>query len=273
MLHNFIEEEVSFRLSYVEFREREIMMKVVYDEKYAETYISDPAAAAGRMECIFEAIKEHVTWIKPAAASEEDLKLVHSPSHIDTVKENGPYEHALLAVGGAIRSSEIALQGEPCFGLIRPPGHHASPDSPWGFCYFNNIAISLQHLREKNAIKRALIVDFDAHYGDGTANIFAPISEVSYYHPPKGHEQAPNEISKYLRTESNYDILALSAGFDRHEKDWGGSLKTEDFRTIGRLAREFAERICEGKRYAVLEGGYNQDVLGKNVLAFLQGFE
>jgi acetoin utilization deacetylase AcuC-like enzyme len=65
--------------------------------------------------------------------------------------------------------------------------------------------------------------------------------------------------------------MAVSAGFDRHERDWKGMLKTEDCRAIGKLVKETAERVCQGRRYAVLEGGYNHDVLGTNVKAFLEG--
>ena len=51
----------------------------------------------------------------------------------------------------------------------------------------------------------------------------------------------------------------------------GGLLTTEDYQTIGKLVKEFSERVCEGRRYGVLEGGYNHDVLGRNVRAFLDG--
>ncbi len=70
-----------------------------------------------------------------------------------------------------------------------------------------------------------------------------------------------------------FQILAVSAGFDRHLNDWGGLLKTEDYRAIGRLIKEAALRVCEGRRFFVLEGGYNRAVLGSNIKAFLEGFK
>jgi len=178
-----------------------------------------------------------------------------------------------LAVGGAIKASEIALEDKPAFGLIRPPGHHASPNSSWGFCYFNNVAISIEKLRRLGKIDGAVIVDIDLHYGDGTANVFQGVSEVAYFHPDAWNRLAfLDEISRFLAARKDkIDIVAVSAGFDRHEQDWGGMLKTEDYRVIGRMIREFAERLCSGRRYAVLEGGYNHAVFGKNVRALLEG--
>jgi len=67
-------------------------------------------------------------------------------------------------------AAELAIEGKPSFGLIRPPGHHASPDSCWGFCYFNNIAIAIRRLIDEGRVKKALIIDFDLHFGDGTFN-------------------------------------------------------------------------------------------------------
>lgn len=108
------------------------------------------------------------------------------------------------------------------------------------------------------------------HYGDGTANIFASKPEVSYYHMPGGsREEQLEKLSDYLASNRGYEILALSAGFDRHEEDWGGILRTKDYEDIGKMIRDSTERECDGRRYAVLEGGYNHSVLGKNVKALL----
>lgn len=249
-------------------------MKVVYHETYREVYTSDPAAAEGRIECIYAELENRFEFVEPVPAREADLKLVHTPSHIDSVKKLRLFPIALLAVGGAIRASELACAGEPAFGLIRPPGHHASPDRSWGFCYFNNLAISVEKLRREGKIRSVFILDFDLHFGDGTARIFEADAEVSYYHVPSGDRARQLEaLSDYLRTAKKYDLVAVSAGFDRHVEDWGGTLETEDYEEIGRLIRRYAEKTCGGRRYAVLEGGYNHHVLGKNVRAFLEGMK
>jgi acetoin utilization deacetylase AcuC-like enzyme len=251
-------------------------LKVVYHERFTEVYSSDPASQPGRIESIYNELQGSFDFVKPEPAREKDLLLVHGKSHIEYTRIHPLlYEIASLAVGGAIKASEIALKGEPAFGLIRPPGHHASPNSSWGFCYFNNIAISIEKLRRKGKIKKAAIVDIDLHFGDGTTNFFGGVSEVMYFHPDAGSSQAfIDEISRFLAAiKDEIDIIAVSAGFDRHEQDWGGTLKTIDYFIIGKMIKEFAENTCDGKRFAVLEGGYNHAVLGKNVQSFLEGIK
>jgi len=249
-------------------------MKVIYDDRYQTVYSSDPASAPGRVESICDELQGDFEFVEPKPAKEEDILLVHSLRHVDSVKTHKlVYETALLAVGGATKASQIAMQSEPAFGLIRPPGHHASRDSSWGFCYFNNVAVAIEKLRLETRIKRALIVDIDLHYGDGTANIFASSPNVVYFHPEGASRQAYlDNLSKFLEGHhESFDILALSAGFDRHEYDWGGLLKTQDYQAIGMMAKEVTDSKCNGRIFAVLEGGYNHSVLGKNVRALLEG--
>ena len=248
-------------------------MKVIFHKRFYEVYTSDPAAAPGRMEPMVKALEKEFEFVEPEPASERDLERVHGRQHIQSIKsEPIVYEIGLLAAGGAILAAEMAFEGQPAFGLIRPPGHHASPHSCWGFCYFNNIAIAIKRLISEKKIKSALILDFDLHYGDGTANTFSGSSEVSYFHPESNdRESFLKEVQRCLQTERPYDIIAVSAGFDRHEEDWGGLLKTEDYLSIGRWVKEFSLKKCQGRRFGLLEGGYNHSVLGSNVRSFLQG--
>ncbi|RLI82456.1 histone deacetylase family protein [Archaeoglobales archaeon] len=243
-------------------------MKIVFDESFLDVYTSDPAASPGRLESILQEIQDY-EFVKPEPSSDEDVLLVHTPGHLEFVK-NMPriYELAILAAGATIKASRIAFN-EPAFALTRPPGHHASPNSSWGFCYFNNIAISVRKLIAEGKIDKAVIVDFDLHFGDGTDNTFAEDERVEYFHMPGGEV---NSISDFLKGE-DYDIIAVSAGFDKHRDDWGRYLETEDYTEIGKIIKEFSEEKCEGRRYAALEGGYVTSVLGRNVRAFIEGFK
>jgi acetoin utilization deacetylase AcuC-like enzyme len=95
---------------------------------------------------------------------------------------------------------------------------------------------------------------------------------VSYFHPEGTRREGfLEETKRFLQTERPYEMIAVSAGFDRHEEDWGGLLKTEDYFMIGKWAKEASLKRCQGKRFGVLEGGYNHSVLGRNVESFLQG--
>ena len=251
-------------------------MRVVYDKRYAGVYAHDPAAEPGRMEAICRALEGTYEFEEPPSATDADLRLCHTQKHIEYVKEHSPsaYTTGKLAVGGALKAAELAHDGEPSFGLIRPPGHHASPNSCWGFCYFNNMAISISKLLKEGKIKKAVVLDIDLHYGDGTANIFSGSPDVSYYHPEGYNREGYMEtLSRDLEKRENYDIIAISAGFDRHENDWGRLLKTEDYVRIGELVKEHSLRNCDGRRYGLLEGGYNHDVLGDNVKALLEGLK
>ena len=243
-------------------------MKIVFHEIFRGVYDYDPAAAKGRIDCIYDELAGSYEFVEPQPAAESDLLLVHEQSHVDYVKKKDViYDVAILAAGGAILASDLAVKGEPAFALIRPPGHHASSNSSWGFCWFNNIAIAVARQRLQGAVNKVAIADIDLHFGDGTDNIFQETPEVSYY-----HLYSIDGLEKYLALNKDCDLVAVSAGFDMHVEDWGFILKTKDYATIGKMVANHARKYCGGRFFAVLEGGYNQRVLGKNVKALLDGF-
>ena len=232
---------------------------------------------------------------EPEPASEEDLLRVHTPEHLERVKNrefydpDSPryeniYEYARLSAGGAL----LAMR-ERGFSLMRPPGHHAGPQRVAGFCYFNNLAVAV-----KASGKKTLIVDIDGHHGDGTQAIFLGDPSVVFLslhsspnYPGTGlhHEQnclnypLPFRCGEevYLRTleqaltavdREGIEQLAISAGFDTYERDPLASLglTTQSYRRLGQLLAEL-----ELPTFAVLEGGYDPEALGPNIHAFLQG--
>lgn len=124
------------------------------------------------------------------SASEKDLLLVHSDEYVKFVKSysasgggflgdstymtSSTFEVAGLAVGSAIQAAELVLSGQysAAMAIVRPPGHHAGVDKYRGFCIFNNIAVLARYLQKKKGISKIMIIDWDAHAGDGTMEIF-----------------------------------------------------------------------------------------------------
>jgi len=244
-------------------------MKVIFHEDFYEVYTSDPAAAAGRLEAVMDVVESRLDFIRAEAASEADIAAVHTQAHIDHVKGQGLYPIAALAAGGAIQVATLGLK-EPAFGLIRPPGHHASSNASWGFCYFNNMAVAIERLKRANMIESAYILDIDLHFGDGTENILGDKGYVTVHNCAAGSRDAYMDEVADEMARCEADMIGISAGFDNHEEDWGGTLATDDYREIGRLVRAAARRYGGGC-FAILEGGYNHQVLGHNVLALVEG--
>ncbi|MFX1327890.1 MAG: histone deacetylase family protein [Promethearchaeota archaeon] len=256
-------------------------MKIVFHEKYLNSeYAWDPAASAGRLEGIMNLISQNDEYeiITPKAATEEDILRAHTSRHFQNIKRDKLlFELASLAAGGAILAAEEGYNGNPTFAVIRPPGHHASADSCWGFCYFNNISISLLKLYSEKKIRSAFVLDFDLHTGDGNINILTNRDDdfrVKILNPySSGRTGYIKEVRAYMEDLRDIDIFVASAGFDEGIEDWGHKLYPEDYTELGRLMKEYSEKLCKGKRYALLEGGYNHSVLPKNVDSFCQGLK
>ena len=142
-------------------------VKIVYHPLMQEHYDRTPAGASGRLDSAVEILGTHPDYefVEARPATEEEILRAHGTRTLDSVKHDYDstragllYKMATLAAGGSIMAADIAVQGEPSFGLVRPPGHHASGDSYWGFCYFNNIAVSQLHLRANGLIESAYIM-------------------------------------------------------------------------------------------------------------------
>lgn len=248
-------------------------MKVVYHPLYATDYPTASVESPERVEVIRRELEGRFPFLEPEPAREEDVLLVHTRRLLEEVKATADlYQVALLAAGGAIKAAELAAGGEMAFGLIRPPGHHASPDHHWGFCFFNNMAIAVERLIRRGKAERVLVIDIDLHYGDGTANFFSGREDVVVVNVQEEDRGRFLEgVEEALEGSFPYDLVALSAGFDRYRLDWGGTLEGEDFRAIGEMVSRKVREVCPGRVFALLEGGYYLPDLGQNVLRFLEG--
>lgn len=244
-------------------------------------------------------------WIKPRAATDEELLRAHSKEHVDLVgSPRGDFDldtpayrkidiYARQSAGAAIEAARAALRGERAFSLNRPPGHHATRDRAMGFCFYSNIAIAALDALT-NGAERVAIWDFDAHHGNGTEAIvahheqirFASIHQFPAY-PGTGAKSFAN-IDNYPVTPGTPredhvevceralkrlvafkpDLLLVSAGFDAYARDplVQMTLEREDFATFGEWLRKI-----DIKTAAVLEGGYSDD-LPKLIDAFLSAW-
>ena len=129
--------------------------------------------------------------VAPREATVDELLRVHSREHIErmeaesergrgdagggyTPMDGRSYGLALLSAGSALTALELVLAGETqtAHAMLRRSGHHASRDSGYGFCIFNNCAIAATAAREQFGLDRVAIVDIDAHHGNGTEAIF-----------------------------------------------------------------------------------------------------
>lgn len=249
-------------------------LQVIYHKLYLTDYPTASCETPDRVSSIMRVLREHYPVLTPSPAADEDVLLVHTPSILKDVKRDPElYAAAAMAAGGALLAGELASRGEPSFAAIRPPGHHASPGSHWGFCFFNNVAIAIEKLMQRRVISQALVLDIDLHFGDGTDNFFTDRRGVVVANiQDNTRERFLENVDRALGS-NEYDIIAISAGFDRHQDDWGGTLRTEDYFSIGRSVRDHALARCDGRYFAVLEGGYNTAVLGENALALCQGME
>jgi len=249
-------------------------MKIFFHRDFLAHYAFDPAAEPGRLEPSIAALEKEYPLIEPRAAAQDEILRVHTGRHWQFVAEDELLLHtALLAAGATIEAAETTFRGAHAFALCRPPGHHASADSSWGFCYFNNIAVAVRHLLHHGRIGSALIVDFDLHYGDGTASIFRGEDRVKFWHCRESSRLRYLELLEKDLQDKEADLVAVSAGFDRGVNDWGGMLTGEDYNTIGKLLANFAREKSGGRLFAALEGGYNAQALAKNIMAFIKGLE
>lgn len=207
---------------------------------------------------------------------------------------------ALHAVGAVLEAVAAVMDksAQNAFCAVRPPGHHAHAAKGGGFCLFNNIAIGARAALRRHGLARVAVVDFDVHHGDGTQDIawddpgfFYASTHQSPLFPGSGREDEKGAFGNIVnvplcaasggaaaRAALTYKIMPcldtfapemifVSAGFDAHRDDPLGGLGWTDDDYIFMMERllDAAERHCDGRLVAVLEGGYNTESLGRCV--------
>jgi acetoin utilization deacetylase AcuC-like enzyme len=227
----------------------------------------------------------------------------------DTVVSPQSYDVALAAAGACRAAVDAVVAGTQANALclVRPPGHHATPQRSMGFCLFNNVALAARRA-QAHGLNRVLIVDWDVHHGNGTQDIFYADPQVAFFsihrygrlfYPGTGAADQTgtglglgktfNAPMRFGISRSEYhaafrsflekaadaskpDLVLLSAGFDAHARDPIGSLglETEDYEILTQLVMDVARTHAGGRLVSCLEGGYNLDALAESVQTHLE---
>lgn len=241
-------------------------------------------------------------------ASEIDLLRVHDRTYLEFIKRTAlrggtflgdstyispqTYKVASAAAGGAMEAVRTVMKGEfvNSFALIRPPGHHAAADRFGGYCIFNNAAVAARYAQKNLGVGRIMMVDWDAHAGNGTMHIFyedPSVMVVSMHRDPNEHyphdgfghqigraegrgynvniempegagdseyEMVMNDIVLPLANSYKPDMILGLVGFDAHYKDGqsGLNMTTKGYHMIVEKLRRANSKLA-----LVLEGGYS----------------
>jgi len=273
-------------------------------------------------------INEKLTWIEPELCEPVDILRCHTSALHDSIKRASEaaadtaqklvwldpdtavspdtYRAARRAVGAVCQGVDLLVNYEydTVWGLVRPPGHHATPNRAMGFCHFNNAACAAEYARANHNLERIMIVDYDLHHGNGTQDIFYSDPGVlytsthqSYHYPGTGHideigegkgrgytvnfpvlaNSGDNEIALYMReivapiaVQYKPQLLIVSVGFDAHEIDPLGHLQvsTQMFGRIVTFFRGLGILLGTGILFT-LEGGYSLEAQADSVVESL----
>ena len=261
--------------------------------------LAAPAASMAEMTRVHpQDYVEAILGIQPAPGEH-----VHVDG--DTVMSQGSAEAIQRAAGAVVAGVDAVMQGKvrTAFAAVRPPGHHAAPGVPGGFCLINNAAVGARHAQAKYGVGRVAIVDFDVHHGQGTQAVVEPDPTLFYasthqtpLYPGTGSPRETgtdnNVVNVPLSAGSGSaefraawserilpllddfapELVIVSAGFDAHRADPLAQLEveTEDFVWLTEELLAIADRHAQGRLVSVLEGGYDLNALAESVATHVQ---
>lgn len=226
----------------------------------------------------------------------------------DTYMSPDSYDVACHAAGAMLDLVDRVMGGklDNAFAAVRPPGHHAESDHAMGFCLFNNIAVAAAYALERHRLSRVLIIDWDVHHGNGTQQMFWDEPRVLFvslhqypFYPGTGavdetggRKAAGHTVNVPLEGgcgDAEYaaafrrvvrpvadafapELVLVSAGFDAHASDPLGGMRVSDdgFDAMACEVLDIAGTYAGGRCIAVLEGGYDLDVLERCVAIVLK---
>jgi acetoin utilization deacetylase AcuC-like enzyme len=252
-----------------------------------------------------------LTRLPARDATAGELALVHDAAYVvaveqaalqgggwvdpDTLITPRSYEVAARVVGGTLAALDAVMAGDvaSAFCLVRPPGHHATPDTAMGFCLFNHVAVAAAYARARHGLARVAIVDFDVHHGNGTQDAFYDEPGVLYvstheypFYPGTGaareigasagrgysvnipmphgcgdaeYRRAFEEIVLPVLRRYRPELILVSAGYDAHFADEiaGQQVSVDGYGAMVSMLRDAAAELCGGRLLVALEGGYH----------------
>ena len=303
------------------------MTSIIYHPDYLKHDTGSHPETAARLTSIMDLLDargvfERHILITPEPAAISLIETIHDPDHIkkveahcraeipldpDTIVSKDSFNAALLAAGGAVQAVSETKDGGTAFALVRPPGHHAEPNRAMGFCLFNNIAIAARYA-QSHGMPRVLIVDWDAHHGNGTQSAFYSDPSVLYFsthhyphYPGTGwldevgegggtgyninvplnagandadHMYVFNKLLVPVAIQFKPDIILVSAGQDGYVNDHlsGMEMTSAGFGYLASIVKGLADSTC-GRTALVLEGGYNLEALAESVFDIITAFD
>ena len=261
-------------------------------------------------------VSEAITWIEAPEADRARIEAVHPPHLIDQLRQLAEQgggaidpdtgvsadsaDAAARAAGAGLDLVDRLDRGEADVGwsVVRPPGHHATAGRQMGFCLYNNVAVTARALADRG--ERVLIVDIDAHHGNGTQDIFYAEPNVLFvsFHqfPWYPYTGRPDEVGEGEGTGTTLNValpagatgdvyrraldevvqpvverfgptwVLVSVGFDAHRAD--------PLTDLGLTSADFADLVADilplaprGRRLLFLEGGYDLRALADSAAA------
>ena len=290
-------------------RQRFPRFVLFYDPRFVD-HVSSPlhVERPERLTAIVDRLRKERLFSDveaPTPATIDEVRRVHRAPFVEFFQNLGEgmldpetavhpetFDIALLAAGAALDAARwTAKESKPSVALVRPPGHHAGPDYGGGFCYLNNVAIAAADQVAQG--RRVAILDYDAHHGNGTSEIFSDEASVLYVsthqygiYPGTGAAEdvgrgegrgfnvnvpftsgcgdssffaAYEEVIEPVVREYKPDLILVSLGVDAHYRDplTGLSLSSPGYVDLMSRSAALAKELCGNRFVVALEGGYH----------------